>query len=106
MDKVGSMEEIGKSLPFSEASLSVLTKYIFLACFPRYFSWLGVIQNEYNYVQEGTEPCDMCMYANVLSLFVFWQHRYVISNEKPINTNKNPSILIQNLEFRSRYQVF
>ena len=41
MDKVGSMEEIGKSLYFSEVSLSVLTKYMFLVCFPCYSSYLG-----------------------------------------------------------------
>ena len=38
MEKVSFiMQEIGKSLSFSKASLAVLTKYIFLVCFTRYF---------------------------------------------------------------------
>ena len=64
MDKIASMEEIAKPLSFSDVSLPVLTKYIFLVCFSRYFSWLGghpgnmhanrergVIHNEHSYVQ-------------------------------------------------------
>ena len=38
MQVVGSMEEIGKSLSFSEVYLAALTKYKFLDCFRRYFS--------------------------------------------------------------------
>ena len=63
-----------------------------------------VIQNEYSYVLGGMESHDMYMYARH-SLFVLWQHIYVISIEKPIDSNKNHSISIQNLKFRSRHQV-
>ena len=38
MYEIGSMEEIGKSLSFSEVSWSVIKKYKFLFCVPRYFS--------------------------------------------------------------------
>ena len=58
-----------------------------------------VIQNEYRNLQGGRKSRDMCMYTLALSFFVFWQHRSVISNEKSSNSNINPCILVQNLEF-------
>ena len=59
----------------------------------------GVIQNEYRNLQGGRKSRDMCMHALALSFFVFWQHRSAISNEKSSNSNINPCILVQNLEF-------
>ena len=113
IDEVVSTEEISKSLSFSEVYWSVLTKFLLLVCIPLCASLLliarghpvsmhanrerRVIENEYRYVQEDREE---------LSLFLFWQHRCVISNKKPINSNESRNILIQNLEFRSKYEVF
>ena len=101
VDIIGSVEETGRSISFSE-TFYVLTKYNVSCLFSSLFliarghaggmhlnRECGVIQNEYSYVQGGSESYDKCIYTFVLFLFLFWQHRSVISNEKPSNFNEN-----------------
>ena len=64
------------------------------------------MEHECSYVQWGRKSRDMCIYALALSLLVFWQHRYVVSNQNRSNSNDNPSMSRQKFQFWSKYQVF
>ena len=102
-------------LSFSEGSLPVLEKFayfsfIFLVIFHPGSMHTNrerdLIQHEYSYEQGGRKSHDMRMY-DLHSLFCYFGSADVLFlNEKLSNSSKNSSVSIQDLELRSKYQIF